>query len=245
MLSAFGKSRRMLNAFLRHASCCANGVRFGFIYLRARRFQMPDKVRCAGRSIELHHPDEVGIHNDFLTCFIRDEYGLCRQLPQLKTIVDIGANIGLFSVAARARYPSVTIHAYEPNPRSVAYLQANTSELGITVYPEAVGSREGRVFIEDSSDSNQARTSSSNNGNIVQVGLDTVVERMGGTVDLIKIDCERAEWSMFEQAAPWQRIRNIRMEYHLLGSHTEKLVDGHCGTWVLKLSFGGPLPVLD
>ena len=52
-----------------------------------------------------------------------------------------------------------------------------------------------------------------------QVSLQTAVERLGGRVDLAKIDCEGAEWEMLENPEPWQSIRELRMEYHLLDQY--------------------------
>jgi hypothetical protein len=52
---------------------------------------------------------------------------------------------------------------------------------------------------------------------VPQVALGEVVERLGGRVDLVKMDCEGAEWEMFTDPAPWKRIGELRMEYHLRG----------------------------
>ena len=32
----------------------------------------------------------------------------------------------------------------------------------------------------------------------------------------MKLDCEGAEWDIFENAAPFEKVRRIRMEYHLV-----------------------------
>ena len=37
---------------------------------------------------------------------------------------------------------------------------------------------------------------------------------------LLKIDCEGGEWKIFENPVPFQKVRSIRMEYHLLGGRT-------------------------
>ena len=44
--------------------------------------------------------------------------------------------------------------------------------------------------------------------------------RIGGFVDLVKIDCEGAEWDLFKAKDVWQHISSIRMEYHLWRVHT-------------------------
>jgi len=42
-----------------------------------------------------------------------------------------------------------------------------------------------------------------------------VIERLGGKIDILKIDCEGAEWELFEDAASWQKVNSVTMEYHL------------------------------
>ncbi len=198
-----------------------NGRRFGVPFLRHSRFTLPSEIKLGGRGVPLAYPDEVGVWNDFLVCFIHDEYGL-RQLPSsVAKILDIGANVGFFSLAARSYFPAATIHAYEPNSRTLIYLQKNAAAGRFEVFGEAVGANEGWVTIEDSGDSNQARTSASANAQGVrQVPFAAIVERLGGWIDFAKIDCEGAEWDLFRDAASWKRIGEVRMEYHLVDSHT-------------------------
>jgi FkbM family methyltransferase len=43
------------------------------------------------------------------------------------TILDIGANVGSFALWASLRWPDSTIHCFEPNPGTFAYLQRNTA----------------------------------------------------------------------------------------------------------------------
>ncbi|HEX8711233.1 MAG TPA: FkbM family methyltransferase, partial [Terracidiphilus sp.] len=156
---------------------------------------------------------------DFITCVLRNSYGLASKLSDIRTIVDVGANAGFFSLAARARYPDAAIHAYEPNPRVHRILRANTAGFDVDVYPEAVGGRCGRVKLIDDGPSNQARVlveePGENTFEVLQVDLGTVLERAGGRIDLLKLDCEGAEWEILQPGMVWQLIRNIRLEYHL------------------------------
>lgn len=195
-------------------------LRLGVFFLRARGFKMPHAVRAAGKKVVLHYPPEQGVEVDFIGCCIRNDYGLRRQLKNVQTILDVGANVGFFSVAARAHYPHARIHAYEPNRRIFPFLQANTEQLGIDIYQEAVGASDGWVSIADEGDSNQAKAVASADGGIPQIALQRAVERLGSSVDLLKLDCEGGEWDMFRSALPWRHIRNLRMEYHLFDHHT-------------------------
>ncbi len=178
---------------------------------------MPSRIRVVKEKVALHYLDEAGVGPDFIECFIYNVYGLGHALGSVRTILDIGANVGFFSLAARGYYPEAIIHAYEPNPRIQAVLRANIDKLSIKAYPEAVGGRTGQVTLNDASVSNMARTcpSGDGSGSIAQISLDSAIKRLGGSVDLLKMDCEGAEWEMFCLVDCWDSIKNVRMEYHL------------------------------
>ena len=192
--------------------------RFGFVALRRGPFQVPGTIKLDQRKIALRHPHDHGSKEDFLTCFVDDVYGLSTLVQNPKNILDIGANVGFFSLAARGYFPEATIHSYEPNPRVLHYLGENATAGKFQFFPEAVGASEAFVSIIDESDSNQASTSVAAIdavGAIKQVALETAIERMGGHVDLLKMDCEGAEWDIFKASDAWCNISEVRMEYHL------------------------------
>jgi FkbM family methyltransferase len=213
---------RLLWFFLLLPETCSNCIRFRVLFLLPRWFKMPSKVHVAKRSVILHFLKEEGVDADFITCFLRNAYGLGRKLEGVRTIIDVGANFGFFSLAARERYSGATIHAYEPNPRIQQALRANVPDLNIQIFPEAVGNSDGYVTMIDIGPSNQARTRSSEDscGGIQQVSLEHAIERIGGSVDLLKLDCEGAEWEILTPNDHWKSVRNIRMEYHLFDGET-------------------------
>jgi hypothetical protein len=67
----------------------------------------------------------------------------------------------------------------------------------------------------------------SDSGDIPVVSLRTAIERMGGSVDLLKLDCEGAEWSILEHPEAFSAVRCVRMEYHLIepDHSTNRLVE--------------------
>jgi FkbM family methyltransferase len=199
-----------------------NARRIGLTFLRNQWFRTPCNIRICGTPANLSYPSEQGVKADFIGCFIRDDYGLLRSARfKPETIVDVGANVGFFSMAARNAFPEATIHAHEPNPRSLPYLQANTSPLHIRVYSESVGSENCAVSIVDRSDCNQATTQKNESGTVNQVDLEQVLNRAGRQIDLLKMDCEGAEWEIFNNAgAVWRNVRELRMEYHLTQAKT-------------------------
>jgi FkbM family methyltransferase len=69
---------------------------------------------------------------------------LKRQGIKPKMIIDVGANVGQFAVAASKLFPGVIVHAFEPNPDCIMTFQKNISSLpNVTVYPFALGDRLG------------------------------------------------------------------------------------------------------
>jgi len=207
------RGARFLSMLPEHS---ANSVRFRAFFVRERGFATPTNIRVGNRRVDLQFFDEEGVREDCMDCLFHNCYGLGRKLGEVDTIVDVGANVGFFSLAARAHYRTATIHAYEPNPRVLPLLRANTSGLDIQIFSEALGNASGSVIVEDPGASNAARTRRSPlQTEITQITLETAVQRVGGTIDLLKLDCEGTEWEILANAGSLGAVRNIRMEYHL------------------------------
>lgn len=204
----------------------AGSLRFRVFFLRETTFRTPARIHVSKKVVSLRFPDEPGVSADFLDCFIFNVYGLGQGLREVQRILDIGANLGFFSLAARDYYPGAAIHAYEPNPRMMAALLSNTDGLAIEIHSEALGGEAGYVTIIDEGASNAAQTlpGARSASSVRQISLQTAIERMGGSVDLLKLDCEGAEWEILKSEKCWKSIRNIRMEYHLFHGETVEQV---------------------
>lgn len=178
---------------------------------------MPEHIKLGLKKVALAAPREHGARIDALVCFVEDDYGLSSLSHTPRTILDVGANLGFFSMAARGYFPEAEIHAYEPNPRILRFAQANAASASFTLVGEAVGAEQGEVFMVDTSDSNQASVAKSGDGaRVPQISFREAIKRLGGKVDLAKIDCEGAEWDLFQCREEWTKIKSLRMEYHLL-----------------------------
>ena len=183
---------------------------------------MPPRLRWAEKSLQLCAPDEPSLALDFINLALDDEYGL-RHLPRKpRRVVDVGANIGLFSLLTKLFFPEAIVHAYEPNPRAAVFAVKNLQTAGVTLFNEALGSEFGSALIQDNSDSLLATTKFDGqiNSGIPVIPLSEAVRRIGGEIDLLKLDCEGAEWSIFKDVAAFQHFRLVRMEYHLTCGRT-------------------------
>lgn len=194
-----------------------NSIRFGVSFWLSRDIAIPEELRIGSEEVKIRYPDQHGIYADFSTIFLDDCYGLLDKKIEAESIhiLDVGANIGLFSIAAASTYPEAKIHGYEPTPALEKYLQPHAEQAGFEYFLEAVGATDGLVTLKQESEFNLTRVDSNSEGSIPMVSLSTAVKRLGGRVDLLKLDCEGAEWEILEKADCWGAIQNIAMEYHL------------------------------
>jgi FkbM family methyltransferase len=148
-------------------------------------------------------------------CWIR------QRLHAGASVLDLGANLGLFSVmmARQIKY-GVTgwVYAFEPSPRSRADLNrvlACNHISNVAVRPEAVSDRCGKAIFHDIGTDNVTREASHLSGSgceeftsslpqnrieVDTIDVDTFTERYTIYPQLIKIDVEGAEFPVLEGA---------------------------------------------
>ena len=138
------------------------------------------------------------------------------------TVVDVGAAIGEFTVFV-AMIPGTRVLAYEPSGSSagllVENLRLNLIE-NVVLERVAVASDAGSLELDTSGDPLRMGTRESGtlaSGERVDVvPLSSVLERAGGSIDLLKLDCEGAEYEILEKAPAevMEHIARIVLEYH-------------------------------
>ncbi|MEG3966646.1 MULTISPECIES: FkbM family methyltransferase [unclassified Microcoleus] len=194
--------------------------KLGIKFNRVANFQLPEQVIVQGKQHQVNVPSEKGMDGEFIEVLLDDCYGVEQLSESLMTIIDIGANVGLFPIAARNRFPQAVIHAYEPNPYLENYLKHQSQIANFTYFMEAVGGRDGKVVLDIREVSGKTRSTVSESGEIPMISFRRAIERIGGSVDLAKVDCEGAEWLLFEDRDTWQLVQNLSLEYHLWSGHT-------------------------
>jgi FkbM family methyltransferase len=161
--------------------------------------------------------EQVQLH-ELSLILVDDCYRLAEIDSPVNVVVDVGGNIGLFTLAALNRFQPKHIHTYEPNPQIQSVLEHNTEDDCVTVYPEAIGVDAGTL--ELALHHNSLHTTSVADfarGRIYTpvISMREVVERAGGQIDLLKLDCEGAEWELLDDPSLWSGVQHLTMEYHL------------------------------
>jgi FkbM family methyltransferase len=221
----------MIEKLLRLLSRQKRARSWGISFQRVKTFQLPSSVQLNGQLVNLQLPiQDIGMIAEFIEIILDDCYQLeswKKDLSSDPVILDIGGNVGLFSLAARQAFPQAVIHTYEPNPALEPYLNHQAQVANFHYFMQALGSQPGKVKLKLSETGASGNTVSliDESGDIPCLALITAVENMGGKIDLAKIDCEGAEWDLFKAATVWDKVQNIAMEYHLYrkGQTLEKL----------------------
>lgn len=166
--------------------------------------------------------------------FDRDVYRLNNQDLRGLRVIDVGANIGAFSL--RAAWQGASVAAVEPEPENRAVMQAALGLLPhlpghVEVVAAAVGGEKGWATVEGTGGGVAAV--GADNGDVPVVTLDALIDEHEDEVYLCKIDCEGAEFDIIEASERLARIRLLTMEWHesnsgpRLGEMVRKLVSTH------------------
>lgn len=147
----------------------------------------------------------------------RDAYGLRELEERARTIVDVGAGIGDFTVVAARAFPRARVVAFEPDPCAFALLVANVETNGtrnVDARQTAVGTAAAYGLVHDAPFAAVTPAGAGDPGAVAGVRLDDALE--GASVDLLKVDCEGAELDVLASLgrAGLARVRRIAIEYH-------------------------------
>ncbi|MDR3456886.1 MAG: FkbM family methyltransferase [Verrucomicrobiae bacterium] len=205
----------------------------GFDFRRAAGFELPAKIRADSRSLSLNLPQDEGTRTAFVDVLLDDCYRLRTFPKNIKTVLDIGAHAGLFSLAARLNFPDAIIHAYEPNPQLLPLLSHQAYAGKFSFFGEAVGLVAGRMSLDSGADSVQTRAHRNEQGDIHCTSFAAAVAKLGPTIDLVKMDCEGGEWEILKDEVTWAKVQNITMEFHLWAGYSLEELKAR----VVKLGF--------
>ena len=175
-------------------------------------------------------------------CFFDEGYvkGFLKQpgLSGTPVIIDIGANVGYFSLFMFAKNRGAHIYAYEPIPKNFALLntyQQENKALSFQIFNIAVSGNEGSISLTyDSQDSFTTSASIfSRHENTDQIDVDCVTlesimqSNHLDRVDLLKLDCEGAEYDILynTSGAVFDQIEHITLEAHSGERKNENVIE--------------------
>ncbi len=206
-------------------------------YLRLRRIRFPYELRLrTGQRLVLHEHTDLVI---FWLVFVRRHYPV-RVSDQI--VVDVGANIGIFTLYAAREAPTARIIALEPFPdtraRLVALVESNGLTTSVTVLDCALAGASGvgsmdeaqgipsqyrRIYSEATKTLNLEHRGSAGLGQstkgvtVRKVTMAELLEEANiAKADLLKMNIHGSEYEVLLSTPPsvLQRCGRIAMQYH-------------------------------
>jgi FkbM family methyltransferase len=208
---------------------------------RARRSGPPVTVRVSAG--ERQATLKLWTYIDMLVVrelFIDGDYRVPPGRP-VRTVLDLGANVGISVRYFLARFPGARVIAVEPDPWLVPRLRANVDGLpDVAVHAAAVGPSAGTATFFSTRDGWSSSLSPVADGRPVTVRCMTVAEILESAglarVDLVKLDIEGGEWPLLEAGAIQRATGCVVGELHHGGpaesvEHARRALDG----WALTV----------
>jgi len=185
-------------------------------YFLLSRFCRDDGRLVLRNGLQFMIRPQASDRSSITEAMILDVYG---QVPEDAVVVDIGANIGAFSLLASRR--AKVVYAVEPVRSKFEMLRHNVvlNQLNnVIIYPLALANCNGTVEIRDSGVMSSMYFDATDEiEHVPAVTLETFfddndIER----VDYLKMDCEGAEWDILLSTPPeiLARIRHLELEFH-------------------------------
>ena len=162
--------------------------------------------------------------------FLWDEYApLLREITgDVRTIIDLGSNIGLTVRLWQSHFPDARICAVEPDAGNAELLKTNANVAPLppggppTVICACIAGTSGTVTLDRAGAewgySMRRNASTPSSDSVEAITFDTLLERFGhttGDIDILKCDIEGAEAEVFPKASSWlRRVRHLAIELH-------------------------------
>lgn len=190
----------------------------------------------------------------FLGIFLDREYdcGKIAHAPP-RTVLDLGANIGMGSLFLATLFPNAEFLCVEPDPRNLAFLRDNLALNGVhaTICEGAVAAAAGTMNLRVNDDPTCSALESSPmhaTQGTVRVNVSTIPALLKDAgwqkIDLLKIDIEGSEDELLSRDNGWLRdVGSILMEIH--PNTTPERIDSYLQPFgfVLERSSYGREPV--
>jgi len=170
------------------------------------------------------------------------EYNPQIEFPSPRAILDIGANVGSFTLWAKKQWPEASIFAFEPMPDNAELLRQNTAGLpDVKIVEKAVRALpEGETPLLRRGKNNCGEASFFDLGGQLDelTAVNFIHPKALPDADFIKIDTEGCEWEIIQQldlsaasiiALEWHRMEDKRAIRHFLRREFQAVKIAHTG----------------
>jgi FkbM family methyltransferase len=173
-----------------------------------------DDVRLRG--VRLAGPSARGVANTAVEIAAGEYAARGFEIVAGERVVDCGANVGAFAVWAAA--VGASVDAYEPHPLTFDWLERNTAGLAVRCVRAAVVAAAppgGMVAlgVDPGADTHHSLGGAGATIDVPAVSLEAAI---GAGCDLLKLDCEGAEFELIAETPgeTLRRARRIACEIH-------------------------------
>jgi FkbM family methyltransferase len=236
------------------------GMRWALLRFAVDKLGFPEPTVWRVRPRQVSYPLQARLHGSsdmavFDQIFLFQEYLCLRDLKEASFVLDLGANVGYSTAYFLSAFPQARIVAVEPDERNWAVCKTNLLPYGdrvlllhgavwsrtatLRLLPGAYGDgREWATQVEELIEDERMCSG------VPAWDVGSLIDMSGGsTVDLLKVDIERAELSVFgKSAGSWlHRVRNICIELH--GSDCEKVFFAALQDFDYDLQHSGELTI--
>lgn len=200
-------ARQMIGGYSGHAAALDRPLQF-YTALLWKLAGLPGEVRLAlrdGKRVRLPGYMSLYIYKEI---FVDRCYDV--DLPSSAHIMDIGANTGLFALRMKQLHPAASITCFEPYPPNFVELERTVADnhlYGVRAVPKAVGARAGKANLyvhRRNIGGHSLYPSVASSKNAIEVEIVPLGAVVYHHVDLLKLDCEGAEYDILMSMTPEQ-----------------------------------------
>jgi len=199
--------------------------RFGFIRTETIAYSLKNKHLLHVRT----RSSDTNVFNDVWLGGVYDIHGF--DWNRVKTVVDVGAHIGVFTLYALTHAPQAKVYALEPEPTNLDLLRKNIIDNRfdhlVTVEPLGLAGNVGTLALNvmpgrGECNSLYRQTEQSYRIVVKTTTLQELFDRYEiQQCDLLKMNCEGAEYEIFYSLPDsyYTRINAMIINYHFYSSN--------------------------
>lgn len=169
-------------------------------------------------------------YNNYMEFFVDGDYDEYLKGKEFNTVVDVGANAGIWIEYIKYVAKCKKIYAIEPNTQALKTLRDTYTSDELTIIDKALCDKDGELefFIDPSNSTIGSIRKNHQNSLVVShkiqgISFRTFIKENNiDHIDLMKMDIEGGEYPFFEsmQKEDMDKIGTILVEYHLQGGQT-------------------------